>query len=108
MGHSVDGKEDVLMDEIVESKYLTLKAKAVYWYLWSRPDEWEWSLKRICNDLNVGETAITRAINELQNEGYLEIKRLYPNETASGRIEYMRTIYKFKKRTNFHDSRRFN
>lgn len=74
-------------------KRLSLKAKGLLSVMLALPDTWEYSidgLVRICKEK---ETAIISALNELKECGYLEIVKLYPNMTKSGKIEYLYNVY---------------
>ena len=58
-------------------------------------NEWNFSkagLIAICPD---GETAIDTALSELKEWGYLEIKMLMPNESATGRIQSLYSFYEY-------------
>lgn len=79
----------------LKDKTLSLKAKGLLSIMLSLPDDWDYSvagLVSICSDKDK-ETAIETALDELKERNYLVVKKLLPNETKSGRIEYEYNIY---------------
>lgn len=76
-----------------KEKSMSLKSMGLLSLMLSLPDGWEYSvegLSKLCAD---GETAIETALSELKTFGFVSVKKLMPNETKSGRIEYIYTIY---------------
>lgn len=68
---------------------LSLKAKGLMEIATNSRSDWTCSLaeiKSLCSD---GESAIKSALRELESKGYLRIIKYMPNETESGRIEYV-------------------
>jgi hypothetical protein len=76
-----------------KEKGMTLKAKGLLSLMLSLPDTWDYSIKGLCAICVEKESAIKATLNELQDFGYLAITKLFPNETDSGRIEYVYDIY---------------
>lgn len=74
-------------------KNLSLKAKGLLSLMLSLPDEWDYSINGLVAICKENETAIKSTLNELKKYGYLVIDKLMPNETKSGRIEYIYNIY---------------
>ena len=68
---------------ILNDPKLSWKAKAVFAYIYSKPDTWNFSVKRITNDTLDGLTSTTSAINELEDNGF--IKR---EKDSTGRMIY--------------------
>lgn len=75
----------VISNDCVRDKNLTLKAKGLMLVLWSLPDEWNFSVDGLASFMKEGKSAITSAIRELEECGYLtrSQKRL-PNGRADG------------------------
>ena len=76
-----------------KEKSMSLKAMGLLSLMLSLPNDWDYSvegLTKLCAD---GETAIDSALTELKNFGHLKVKKLMPNETKSGRIEYEYTVF---------------
>ncbi len=80
-------KEDVgftqIKNDVLEDSGISWKAKGLYCYLYSKPDDWDFSLHRIVNDSNGGKREIMTGLQELENSGYLKRTRL-----ADGRMQY--------------------
>ena len=74
-------------------KNLSLKAKGLLSLMLSLPDEWDYSINGLVAICKENETAIKSTLNELKKYGYLVVDKLMPNETKSGRIEYVYNIY---------------
>ncbi len=62
---------------------LTLTAKGLYAYLYSKPEGWDFSANRIAKESNNGRDSIRNALNELVDTGYL-----LRQKQSSGRILY--------------------
>ena len=59
----------------------------------SLPEDWDYSLAGLEANCKESKTALTTALNELKKNGYLIIEKMYPNQTASKRIEYVYNIF---------------
>lgn len=76
-----------------KEKEMSLKAKGLLSLMLSLPDSWDYSINGLVAICKENETAIVSTLKELKKFGYLEIKKLMPNQTKSGRIEYIYNIY---------------
>lgn len=76
-----------------KDKRLSLKAKGLLSQILSLPDEWDYSVDGLVQLNKENETAITSALKELKECGYLIVSKMMPNETESGRIEYVYDVY---------------
>lgn len=83
----------VMSNYHLRDKNLSLKAKGLLSVMLSLPDEWIYSLSGIVSICKESESAVKTAMNELKQYGYLIIVKLKPNETETGRIEYIYNIY---------------
>lgn len=72
---------------------LSLKAKGLLSVMLSLPETWDYSIAGLVAICKENETAVKSALKELKESGYLIITRIMPNETKSGRIEYIYDIY---------------
>lgn len=72
---------------------MSLKAKGLLSIMLSLPDEWDYSVSGLVSICKENETAIKSTLNELKSFGYLRVIKFMPNETESGRIEYVYEIY---------------
>lgn len=83
----------VMSNTHLKEKDMSLKAKGLLSLMLSLPDDWDYSVEGLCHICKEGETAIKSTLDEIKQFGYLEIKKLMPNQTESGRIEYEYNIY---------------
>lgn len=74
-------------------KEMSLKAKGLLSLMLSLPDTWDYSLAGLTAICKENETAIRSALKELEDFGYLRIDKKYPNETETGRIEYIYNVF---------------
>ena len=72
---------------------LTLKAKGLLSQMLSLPPSWDYTIAGLVAINKEKESAITSALKELKSNGYLIVRKMMPNETQSGRIEYIYDIY---------------
>ena len=73
-------------NELLNDNTLTLKAKGLFAYLYSKPDEWDFSYERIANDHMESKGTILKILKELERGGYLVRKKL-----KTGRVSYFLT-----------------
>ncbi len=78
----------VTPNEVLCHRELTWKAKGLYWYIQSKPENWEFAVSRICKDSADWEKATISGIKELENAWYLERKKTQ-NELWHWEIEYI-------------------
>ena len=75
-----------ISNDVLYSDKLSFKAKGLYAYMLAKPDNWNFSAKRISKEVKDGRDSILSALKELQKIGLIQyIKH------SSGRSEY--TIY---------------
>ena len=80
-----------------KDKRLSLKAKGLLSQMLSLPDNWNYTIAGLVAINKENESAIKSALEELKNNDYLVITKLMPNETKTGRIEYVYDIYETPK-----------
>lgn len=68
---------------ILQSKGLSWKAKGVYSYMLSKPDDWDFAAERMADESSEGSKTVRSAIKELIDHGVLTKKKL-----KNGRVEY--------------------
>lgn len=76
-----------------KEKEMSLKAKGLLSEMLSLPDNWDYSISGLVAINKENETSIKNTLNELKKYGYLNIIKLLPNETKTGRIEYIYDVY---------------
>lgn len=82
-------------------KNLSLKAKGLLSQMLSLPESWDYTVAGLVAINKENETAITSTLKELKACGYLKVTKLLPNQTKSGRIEYVYDI--FEQPTDFQE-----
>ncbi len=80
----------------LRDKNLSFKAKGLLSMMLSLPDNWDYSIEGISSISKESTSAIKSTLNELKEQGYLIVTKKLPNETESGRIEYIYDIYETK------------
>lgn len=75
-----------IKNDVLENPKLSLRAKGMFCYLYSKPDDWEFSSERIVKVSSDGSRSTISAIKELEKAGYLTRKRL-----PTGKVEYFIT-----------------
>lgn len=70
-------------NEVFNDKNISWKAKGLYGYLQSKPDNWNFSAKRIAEDSCNSHEIVLNTLKELENNGYLE--RVKKND---GKMDY--------------------
>lgn len=77
----------------LKEKNMSLKAKGLLSVMLSLPDNWDYSIAGLVAISQENETAIKSALSELKQFGYLEVTKLMPNESETGRIDYIYNVY---------------
>lgn len=90
----------VMSNVHLRDKNLSLKAKGLMSLMLALPEDWDYSVAGLVAYLNKEkETAVESALDELKKYKYLIVKKLLPNETLSGRIEYEYNIFEYPQET---------
>lgn len=83
----------VMSNAHFKERGMSLKAKGLLSLMLSLPDEWDYSIGGLVAICKENEAAVKSTLAELKKLGYLSITKRLPNETASGRIEYVYNIF---------------
>lgn len=86
------GNYTVMSNYHFKERKMSLKAKGLLSLMLSLPNDWDYSISGLIAICKENETAIRSALKELQQFGYVIIDKIMPNNTKSGRIEYIYTI----------------
>jgi hypothetical protein len=78
----------VIPNELLNNKTISFKAKGLYAFLQSKPDNWSFSVNGIASQTLEGKDAITGALHELEKAGYLE-RIKYQNELGQWDCDYI-------------------
>lgn len=83
----------VMSNHHLRNENLSLKAKGLLSIMLSLPSDWDYSIAGLCSITKEGKVAIKSALTELKKERYLVVTKLMPNQTKSGKIEYIYDIF---------------
>lgn len=83
----------VMSNVHLQEKNMSLKAKGLLSLMLSLPEEWDYSIDGLCAICKENISAIKSTLTELKEFGYLVIEKQMPDQTATGRIEYIYNIY---------------
>lgn len=78
----------VIPNKLLNDPNISWKAKWLFWYLQSKPEDWDFAVSRICKEASDGEKATISWIKELEKAGYLQ-RNKYQNELWHWDIEYI-------------------
>ncbi|TDA63579.1 helix-turn-helix domain-containing protein [Sulfuricurvum sp. IAE1] len=73
-------------NHIINDEKISLKAKGLYLYLVSKPDNWAFSIERISKESKDGEDSVKSAIKELEKCGYLTRSQFNKNGNFGSNI----------------------
>lgn len=79
----------IVSNHHLQNKNLSLKAKGLLSYMLSLPNDWDYSLAGLVANSKESKTSIRNTLNELKENNYLSVTKLYPNQTESKKIEYV-------------------
>lgn len=77
----------------LREKNMSLKAKGLLTVMLSLRDDWDYSIAGLTSICKESETAVKSTLKELREFGYLNVTKMMPDQTESGRIEYVYDIY---------------
>lgn len=83
----------VMSNTHLKERDMSLKAKGLLSVMLSLPDNWDYSIAGLTTICLEKESAIKAALDELKAFGYLTVQKLKPDETESGRFEYVYNIF---------------
>lgn len=73
----------MLPNDVASWGSITLKAKGIYYYLYTKPDDWDFSVYRIAKEVKESEKTIRGGLRELEGVNLLKRKK-----QASGKTVY--------------------
>ena len=89
----------IMSNHHLTNKTLSLKAKGLFSFILSLPEDWDYSLKGLVSLCKESYDTVKNTINELKEQGYIEVVKLLPNQTKSGRIEYEYIVHEQPEKT---------
>lgn len=75
-------------NELLNNPDITFKAKGLFAYLNSKPEDWDFSVDSIARQNKEGLDAIRTALQELEHHGYL-VRQKYQNDKGHWEIDYI-------------------
>lgn len=76
-------------------------ARGLLHVMLSKPDDWKFTIDSLLKVSTDGRTKIRTELLELQEAGYLEVRKLLPNESGTGRLEYQYHVYEIPKHCKY-------
>jgi len=73
----INGNFGVAPNELLNDSSISLKAKGLYVYMQSKPEDWVFSLDRIAYQNRDGKDSVRNAIYELMQSGYLSKEKMF-------------------------------
>ena len=64
-----------IANEVLNNSDLTFKAKGIYAFMMSKPDNWNFTIRSMAKQVSDGEKAIKSGIKELKDPGYIEYEK---------------------------------
>lgn len=83
----------VISNHHLKNKNLSLKAKGLLSVMLSLPDNWNYTIGGLVAISKENETTIKTTLNELKQNGYLTVTKLNPNQSKTGRFEYIYDVF---------------
>ena len=65
----------MVLNDLLNSSDLSLSAKGLYAYMYSKPDNWTFTIKSITSQLKDSQYAIEKAMKELKDQGWITYKK---------------------------------
>lgn len=62
----------IIDNDIINNPRMHLKALGLFAYMWSKPDDWQFYISEIATHFKDGESAVSSAMKELMELGYLK------------------------------------
>jgi hypothetical protein len=83
----------VMSNRHLKNKNLSLKAKGLLSVMLSLPNDWNYTIGGLVAISKENETTIKTTLNELKQNGYLTVTKLNPNQSKTGRFEYIYDVF---------------
>ncbi len=79
----------IIPNKILVATNISMKAKALYGYLISKPNKWSFSVRRIANEMKEGKDSINNVMRELEQVNILKRRQLKDGEQWCGIAYYI-------------------
>jgi len=84
----IKNRYGVIPNHLLNDSDISFKAKGIYAYIQSKPEDWDFSAERISNQTKEGLSSVKSALIELENKGYLNREK-HKNSKGFWEIEYI-------------------
>jgi hypothetical protein len=84
----IKNRYGTIPNDLLNSVDISFKAKGLYAYIQSKPDNWEFSAERIAKQVKEGLPSVVSALKELENFGYL-VRNRYQNNKGFWVVDYL-------------------
>jgi hypothetical protein len=84
----IKNRYGTIPNDLLNSVNISFKAKGLYAYIQSKPDNWEFSAERISKQVKEGLPSVVSALKELENFGYL-VRNRYQNNKGFWVVDYL-------------------
>lgn len=84
----IKNRYGTIPNDLLNSIHISFKAKGMYAFIQSKPDNWEFSAERISKQVKEGLPSVISALKELENFGYL-LRNRYQNNKGFWVVDYL-------------------
>ena len=84
----IKNRYGTIPNDLLNSIHISFKAKGMYAFIQSKPDNWEFSAERISKQVKEGLPSVISALKELENFGYL-VRNRYQNNKGFWVVDYL-------------------
>lgn len=95
----------IINNEILQDKEISLEAKGLLIQMLSLPNDWKYSLSGLSSINKENTQKIGKIIKELKENQYVIVTKQFPNETKTGRYEYIYDIYETRQKNKISKTR---
>lgn len=85
---TIETRYGTVPNSLLNNKEVTFKAKGIFAYIQSKPDDWDFSAERIAGQTKEGLGAVKSGLRELEKSGHL-IRRRVNNNKGFFEVEYI-------------------
>ena len=82
----------IVPNKVLVATNISMKAKALYGYLISKPNKWSFSVRRIANEMKEGKDAINNVMRELEDCKLLKRRQIKDGEKWGGTAYYIADV----------------
>lgn len=82
---------------ILNDKLVSWKAKGLFTYLWSKPDNWNYSVKEVSKHAKDGRDSTSDGVQELEEHGYLKREQINAKGSFGSSVWTLSELPIFKK-----------